>query len=136
MKQTSIPARADVQPSDCWDLSSLYAGDKEWEEDRKNFAGRKEYAAGLRKALEPEATAEGLQKCLSFYSEASRQLERLYVYAHLKHSADESDPENLDRFGRISMDYAAFSAEFSWFIPAVQRIPEDRLRALAGDSLR
>ena len=130
MKQTSIPARADVQPSDCWDLSSLYAGDKEWEEDRKNFAGRKEYAAGLRKALEPEATAEGLQKCLSFYSEASRQLERLYVYAHLKHSADESDPENLDRFGRISMDYAAFSAEFSWFIPAVQRIPEDRLRAL------
>jgi len=29
----NIPNRAEVNPRDCWDLSSLYPNTEEWEED-------------------------------------------------------------------------------------------------------
>ncbi len=129
MKQTSIPSRKDVNPADCWDLTSLYADDASWEEDLKAFAKEKERSGEFRAMFEKELTADSLGACLKFYSNANEKLEKLYVYAHLKQSADESDPENLDRAGRVMMEYSAFSAEFSWLIPAIQQVPEETLRS-------
>ncbi len=136
MKQTSIPSRDEINPADCWDLSSLYAGDKEWEEDLKAFSALKDKIPDLKKNFNEKELASGekgteiFRECLDFYSMSSQKLEKLYVYAHLKQSADESNPENIDRTGRVLMAYSAFEAEFSWFIPEIQKIPEAEIRSM------
>lgn len=138
MKQTSIPDRNEVKPSDCWDLSTLYADDREWEKDLEAFSALKEKIPGLKKVFCSENITDkkdGLEifrECLEFYSLSGRKLEKLYVYAHLKQSADESNPENIKRTGRVLMAYSAFEADFSWFIPEFQKIPEDKIRSMVS----
>lgn len=136
MKQTSIPSRKEARPADCWDLTSLYADDDEWEADLKAFSALKARIPEMTAAFcgtpagGGKPTVDALRRCLEFYRSASQKLEKLYVYAHLKQSADEGDPENIGRTGRVLMANSAFEAEFSWFIPAVQNIPEDEIRRM------
>ena len=127
MKQASIPSRKEARPADCWDLTSLYADDAAWEEELASFAKEKERSAEFRAMFQKGLTPEAFGECLAFYSAASERIERLYVYAHLKESADESDPANIDCAGRAMMEYSAFSAEFAWLIPAIQQVEEAEL---------
>jgi len=137
MNRTTIPARAEVNPADCWDLSSLYASDEQWETDLARFALFEGRFAPFKGALAAgdSGSRDALLDCLALLEEAQRLLERLYVYASLRKSADESDAANLDRLGRVSMAATAFDAATSWIEPTLLSLDAKEVSAWAeGDA--
>lgn len=143
MNKTTIPARSEVAKSDMWNLESLFGSDAEWNASLEHFSTLSGAVNAFREktcalaALEAATAGENdrgaadLADCLDAYAEAQRLGEKLGNYAFLKKSADESDATNLDRVGRYMMAASAFEAAVSWFIPAIQAIPEATIREAA-----
>lgn len=146
MNKTTIPARSEVAEGDMWKLDSLFANDGEWTKSLDIFSTMggtvnsfrdkiSALAAGTAPADGPNGKTAGdlavVADCLDVYAEAQRLGEKLGNYAFLKKSADESDAANLDRVGRYMMAASAFEATVSWFIPAIQAIPEAALSEAA-----
>lgn len=131
MNKTTIPARSEVAVSDAWNLDSLFSNDAQWNESLGAFSLSADTVNGFRAALAiPDAvTVSDFLACLGAYAGAQRLAERLGNYAFLKKSTDEGDSANLDRTGRFMMAASAFEAAVSWLVPAIQNIPEKRIRA-------
>jgi oligoendopeptidase F len=145
MKQTTIPKRSEVAQGDKWNLDSLFASDDAWNASLADFKTRSAKVNAFRARLTATTPATGtapdargdadlsdaLAQCLAALSDAERLAERLGNYAFLQKSADEGDAANLDRVGRYMMAASAFEAETSWLVPAIQALPENRLREWA-----
>ncbi|MGP1459477.1 MAG: oligoendopeptidase F [Treponema sp.] len=127
MATKTIPERKDVNKSDMWDLSSLFAHDDEWEAALKSQDGLTKKAAACKGTL--GQSPENLLTALKALEEADKNLEAVYNYAGLQFSADESNAASLDKVGRAQMAYTKFSAETSFFSPELQVIPDEKIRA-------
>ncbi len=82
----TVPLRSELDPADCWDLSSLFVDDQAWEEAFTAWQGRiPQYARFAGRLGEgPEVLAEALE----FHIQMERSGERLGVYAFLKSAED------------------------------------------------
>jgi oligoendopeptidase F len=89
-----IPERKDIPAEHKWDLSPRFTDDSQWEalfdEIEKSIEGYKEFEGKLGSSLEIFRSA------FEFDLGVSRELERLYTYAHLKSDEDKSDQRYLD----------------------------------------
>ncbi len=122
--------RTDVNPSDCWDTESLYANLESWKKEFEAVASQGE------KPLWP-AIAEGRgklkERLKSVYEEilsTGRKIEKLYVWAHLKHDEDIAEDAYQNAFLQISGLYHAFAEEISWFEPELLSLPDSTLQKL------
>ncbi len=68
-----VPARSEVDPKDCWDLSSLYPNDATWEEDLKKY---KELIPGFETFAASSQTPTRLAECLRFDTQVDLLSER------------------------------------------------------------
>ena len=149
MKQTTVPVRSEVATNDQWNLDSLFKSDAEWNAALSTLATTAEKVTAFRESITGSAgtasradttqfcpAPEALADCLDTWAEAQRLGERLGNYAMLKKSADESDAANLDRFGRYMMVASNFEAQTSWLIPAIQSLPEEKIREWMKDNKR
>ena len=122
MSQTEqrIKTREELPPEMCWDLTSLYASEQDWEndfqkldslvKDYQSFQGHlKDSAATLKQAFE---TADRLYLIM----------EQLCVYAHLKNDEDTTNTVNSGRYNRISSKAAEISGETAWFLPEIMKM--------------
>lgn len=118
-----IPARKDVPAKDKWNLSSVYKSDDEWEKALKEIpsftAKVSEYKGKL------GYSCESLLEALKTLEKALLLLENVYHYAALQHDADQNDTAAADRYGRAMMAYTCAAAEFSFFDPEIQKIPQE-----------
>jgi len=131
MNTTTIPPRSEVDAGDAWNLDSLFSGDDQWNESLSAFSLSADTINGFRASLAiPDAvTVSDFLACIGAYAGSQRLAENLGNYAFLKKSTDEGDAANLDRMGRYMMAASAFEASVSWLVPAIQNIPEKRIRA-------
>ena len=126
-----ILTRDKVNPSDTWDLGSLFASDKAWE---KAFTAWEEEIAGYSRfkdtlAKSPAALAE----CLQFDERFDRAGERLGTYAFLKAAEDTAESEYQRMQGRY-MHAASLAAEAASFIrPEILAIPAAALKKFIAD---
>ncbi|MHC1692328.1 MAG: oligoendopeptidase F [Sphaerochaetaceae bacterium] len=121
----SIPERKDVPESDTWDLGSLYSSPQNWEVDCKRLQTAIGEAASFQGSLGDSPDA--LLAALGWLSEKNQLLERMYSYAHLRHSTDGGDPSNQRGLGMATQLYAAFAAATSFFDPEIQAIDSQTL---------
>src|SRR6266576_2005719 len=85
-KVKKLPPRSAVKASDCWDLSSLFKSDAQWETAFKKWeAGIPRYAQFAGRLAD---SAKALAACLEFDLQFDRAGERLGTYAHLKTAED------------------------------------------------
>ncbi len=88
-----IPERKDIDPSFKWDLSPLFAGDAEWEALFSSIEQRlgryNDYRGRLHESLSV------FREAIDFDLSMSRDIERLYTYAHLKSDEDKADQRCL-----------------------------------------
>jgi oligoendopeptidase F len=122
-KVKALPPRTKVKPADCWDLSSLFKSDADWEAAfakwEKQIPG---YANYRGKLAESE---EMLAACLNFDAAFDRAGERLGVYAYLKSTEDQGNSDYQRMKGRYQ-HVATQAAEASSFIrPELMAIPQD-----------
>ncbi|MFA7168526.1 MAG: oligoendopeptidase F [Sphaerochaetaceae bacterium] len=119
----TIKQRSEVEEKDKWNLSSLFATGKEWEEGVRRLQAYGDEAPSWKGRM-----AEGRQAfldTLTWYGNVSILSERVGCYAMLCYSADASDPANVRLYGIASQVLSSLGSALSWFEPELLAIPKD-----------
>ena len=74
--------RNEINEKDTWDLSTIYATDQAWEEALKQLNEKVQTATQYEGHLLD--SAKSLLEITEFSLDMERQVEKLYVYAHMK----------------------------------------------------
>jgi oligoendopeptidase F len=124
-KVKALAPRDKVKPADCWDLSSLFKNDAQWEAAFKKWEQQIPGYEKFRGKL--SASAEMLSACLQFDAAIDRAAERLGAYAALKTAEDQGNSDYQRMKGRYQ-HAATLAAEASSFIrPELMAIPADTM---------
>ncbi len=134
-KTKKLPTRAQVKPTDTWDLASLFKSDDAWETAFNAWEKQIPRYEKFRGTLGDGPAA--LAKLFEFDSEFDRAGERLGTYAHLKTAEDMADSRYQRMMGRYE-HVATLAAEAASFIrPEILSLPEKKLKEyLAAKQLR
>ncbi len=123
-----VVARNEVPQQDRWNVEALYPSFEAW---------NKEFEVANRSKQQPkwpEILAfhghlhEGPEKVFEAFKQifdVSRQLEKLYTYAHLKHDEDIAEERYKAALAKIISLYHEFSKETSWFEPELLAINQE-----------
>jgi oligoendopeptidase F len=117
--------RSDVPIEDRWDLTPLYPSDSDWE---REFSSTADFAEDvLRWSGRLGESSEILLEIIREIESRQRAIEKLYVYAHLRHDEDLSNSLYDDMHSRVVSRSTRFATATSFFRPELLRIPSDRL---------
>jgi oligoendopeptidase F len=126
-----IPERNDIPDAHKWDLAPLFTSEDEWErhfgELEKRIEGYTAYRGRLGESLAV------FKEALEFDLSLSRELERLYTYAHLKSDEDKTNQRYMGLYGRAMNLYNRASELSSFMTPEIQSLPDDTARACMDD---
>ena len=86
MAEIKLKKREEMDPAYCWDLSSLFGSDEEFEKTEQELA--KKIEAFRAKQGTMKESAEALYDVLSGLDDISRVFSSLYVYASQKYHQD------------------------------------------------
>ena len=120
--------REDVAENRKWDLSSLFASEKEYEETSVSVLEKlKEIAA-----YEGKLDENNVLQCLRLSSETGRALERLYVYANLRKDENTADAEAQARAEKIGILAAKCASATSFISAELAKFSVGTLRRMAA----
>ncbi len=122
----AVPPRSAVPAALTWDLDPLYSAPEAWEAD---FARLDDLAAPVLALQGQLDSAAAVAKLLDAETALDRVLEKLHVYAHLRHDEDTADDANQVREARIRARYAELAAQCAWITPELLAHPEEEIRA-------
>ncbi len=129
-----IPKRSDVQPSDTWDLSSLFADDPAWEDAFSKWEQQIDQYAQFQGTL--SQGPEQLAACLEFDSQFDRLAERIGTYAFLKTAEDTGNSAYQRMQARVMNAGSRAGQAASYVRPEIMAIDEDVMQKfLASDVL-
>ncbi len=129
----SIVSRADVEEANTWDLSPLYASWHDWDQDFAQLEQQLLEIGSFRGTLSQSAAQVG--EAIRCYLNSSRNLEKLYIFAHLNADADLGNAEHQGYLQRVSNLHARLAAEASFFTPELLSLSEETLSAYLKDPL-
>lgn len=122
MKQ--LPKRSEVPAENRWKLEDMFASQSEWdatyEEAKKLIAKFPEFHGKLDEASSVKA-------CFELEDELSLQIERLYVYAHMRQDEDTADPVYqalTQKAKKLSVDAGE---AMSFVTPEILSLPVEKL---------
>ncbi len=117
--------RSDVPIEDRWDLTSIYTSDSEWE---REFNSTTDFAGDvLELSGRLGESSEILLEIIREIESRQRVIEKLFVYAHLRHDEDLSNTLYDDMHSRVVTRSTEFTTATSFFKPELLAIPPDRL---------
>lgn len=124
-------ARQEVPAEDRWNVEALYPNLNAWEKEfvSLDWSGLEAFKGTLGQG------PEKVKQALVLFFQMSRQLEKLYTYAHLKHDEDITDNSYKQAHNRITTRYHDFSEELSWFQPELLALPESTLNTYLSSPL-
>jgi len=129
-----IPLRSEIAVSDTWDLSKLFANDKEWNKALGEFEKTAEKIPSYQGTLGKSVAS--LADYLDFSRDLSILGERLEYYAELRQSEDEGASAARTMVGKITMAAAKARAASAWENPEILAIPEKDMETfLANDRI-
>ncbi|OYQ67005.1 oligoendopeptidase F [Aerococcus sp. 1KP-2016] len=115
--------RNEVDSEFQWDLTTIFPSDEAFETALAAFPAKAENFASYKGTL--TESADQVVSALEELLAVSRELEVLYVYAHLKHDQDTSDNKYLTYNSQAGALAAQVSEKISWFEPEVLTVAED-----------
>jgi oligoendopeptidase F len=122
--------RKQVPAEHRWNLEDLFSGQKAWDEEFskvKSLLGKISAFEG--KLNDPVA----IKMCFQLEDEISLLIERLYVYANMKHHEDTADPTYQalsDKAKKISVEAGE---ALSFISPEILSLSDDQLKALVNN---
>ena len=131
MKNSTTPKRSEIAACDKWNIELLFKNDEEWNAALASIPeGGKEILKYKEAFSKPETVdAATLLGCLKASTAVDRIAEKVGNYAFLMKSSNEGDAENIERIGKYMMTVTELSAATSWLMPAIMKIPEDKIRS-------
>ena len=114
-----------------WNLEDIYPGVDEWEADFKKI---EEVYIPLYGDYEGNlGDADTFIELMEMDEDASRIIERLYVYAYMKMDEDQTDSQIVEMAGRIGSLYSDLVAAGAFARPELIALPEDTLQSYLED---
>ena len=129
--KTGTLTRDEVAVESQWDLTGLYSSDDVWASELTEFeAGIEKYASFAGTLAE---SALNLKACLEFDMNFSRQLEKLYTFAHLKNDEDKTNSLYQGNFEKVMRLVNEASQASSFIRSEIMSIPDDKMSAFLAD---
>lgn len=127
--------RSQVPLADKWDTEVLYKNIDDWKKNYQHWKGEKSSPrwpelTNLRGKLSQDPKI--ILKLIKFYFELDQALSKLYVYAHLRHDEDVTEPQFQEALSQIQWLYQEFNQESCWIEPEILSLPEAFLKQLIG----
>ena len=124
--------RNEIPVSQTWDVNALFVSDNAWEEEYK--AVERKYGNYDCSAFENKlADKQTLLACLSCMDEMARRMEKLYLYANIRHDEDVRDSKTTASLAKIGALYAKAFANFSFVEPQLTALDDTLLQAFIKD---
>ena len=108
--------RHEINEKDTWDLSTIYPTDQAWEEALKELTEKLETRQPSMK-VSPGQCGQPTRKLLKFSLEMERQMEKLYVYAHMKNDQDTREAKYQEYYAKAMTLYSQLDQAFSFYEP-------------------
>ena len=125
--------RKEISENKKWNTQDLFESDKAWEQEFE--AVEKEYGvidiSQFDNKLSDKAT---LLRCLNLCDEVSSRIEKLYIYAHLRHDEDVRNGETTANLARITATFTKIVSQLSFIDPQLTALDENTLQAFINDS--
>lgn len=128
---SDVLTRQQVPVEETWSLETIYADDQAWEQDfealKANVPALMEYKGKL------GDSADTLYAALSLRDDLSRQLHKLYTYAHMRYDEDTANSHYQalnDRAGTLA---AQISAQLAFMTPELLAIEESQIEAFMNE---
>jgi len=129
-RMNHVPKRSETKPDHRWKLEDLFASQAEWDKEYNEAKElTKKVAAFQGKLADPLQ----LKACFELQDELSLHVERLYVYANMRHHEDTAEPVNMalaDKSKKLSVETGEAS---SFITPEVLSLPDEALDQLIAN---
>ena len=129
----ALPDRGEVAESDCWDLSSLFTSDADWEQAFESLESKVETYETYRGRLGESVAV--LLEALQFDSDFSREAERVAIYSFLKTTEDQGNSEYQAMKLRFQNLAVRANQAASFMSPEMLAIDPDVIDAMVADPL-
>ena len=129
---TEIMKRSEQKIENTWDLTTIYKDDQSFEaafEKLQGYLGKENSVQGTL-----GQSSEALLNALLLDAEIDEQLNKLYVYAHLKHDEDTTNPTYKAFEARATSLANEFSARWSFMLPELMQIDEATLKSFIEEN--
>lgn len=113
--------RDEIPEGDKWRIDKIYETPAKWNEELNNL---KEEAPKLKDFEGKLGNKEDLKAFLLLNEKLSRNLGKLYVYAHMRSHEDTSNPEMQSLVNKIDPYSAEFSSYTAYFVPEILSLKE------------
>lgn len=115
-----------------WKTEDVFASNEAWEAEFKAVEteyGNYDYSRFDNKLADKQTLLE----CLRLSDTIGRRLEKLYIYAHLRHDEDVRVSASTSALARVTALYSKIFAELSFIEPQLTALPEETLNAFIAD---
>ena len=129
--QSGTMERGEVSIESQWDLTGLYSLDDVWNSELTELEAEIEKYASFAGTLGESALK--LKACLEFDMNFSRQLEKLYTFAHLKNDEDKTSTLYQGNFEKVMMLVNEASRASSFIRSEIMSISDDMMRKFLTD---
>ncbi|MBO7748259.1 oligoendopeptidase F [Paenibacillus sp. MWE-103] len=122
-----VPKRSETAPEHRWRLEDLFADQSAWD---KEYAQAKEQMKGVEAYQGKLSDPARLKACFQLEDDLSLKVERLYVYANMKHHEDTAEP-NFQALSEKSKKLSVETGEaLSFVTPEVLSLSDEALNAM------
>ncbi|HEY4390922.1 MAG TPA: oligoendopeptidase F [Paenibacillus sp.] len=124
---STVPKRSDVEQNHTWELKDLFSSQQAWDASYNELKDLKKKPSEYEGKLD---TPQIIKEVFVLEDDISLKLERLYVYAHLHHDEDTTNPTYqalLQKAKKLSVEV---SESLSFITPEILSLPETELDAL------
>ncbi|WP_337101508.1 oligoendopeptidase F [Paenibacillus sp. YIM B09110] len=125
-----VPKRSESAPETTWKLEDLFANQAAWDSELAEVKSLIKKAAAFEGKLADPAQ---LKACFELEDELSLHVERLYVYANMKHHEDTAEPVYQalsDKSKKLSVETGE---ALSYITPEVLGLSDNDLEAMIGN---
>ncbi|GAA0133828.1 oligoendopeptidase F [Paenibacillus sp. YSY-4.3] len=127
---TTLPKRSEVQPENSWQLEDLFTSQKDWDGAYEELKQLKNKAADFEGKLN---TPDNVKAVFALEDDLSLRIERLYVYAHLSHDQDTTNPTYQALVQKAKKLSVEVSEALSFVTPEILALPEQQLDSYISD---
>lgn len=127
---TTLPKRSEVQPENSWQLEDLFPSQKDWDAAFEELKQLKNKAAEFEGKL---STPDNVNAVFALEDDLSLRIERLYVYAHLSHDQDTTNPTYQALVQKAKKLSVEVSEALSFITPEILALPEEQLDSYISD---
>ena len=124
--------RKDIAQALKWNLTDIFPSDEAWEEEFKKIEA--EYGSFDFTVYKGKlGDKQTLLKCLRFIDTVSRKIEKVYLYAHLRHDEDMRISQYTSAHAQVGAMISKIFAEFSFVEPELTALDDEVLNQFIND---